>query len=106
MQPEWITAAIYERAVEDVRRRRTGSDSLPALPKLRLAGYHEGLCAQILHTGSYDDEAPLLAYLHQEWIPQHGYVENGKHHEIYLSDPRRVEASRLKTVLRQPIRPA
>jgi hypothetical protein len=104
MQPAWITAELFQRALHDVQRKRR--EPLPGLAKLRLAGYHEGLCAHILYTGSYDDEGPLLARLHQEWIPQHGYVENGKHHEIYLSDPRRVAASRLKTVLRQPIRPA
>lgn len=66
--------------------------------------YEEGLAAQILHIGPYDAEGPVLARLHQEWIPQHGYVESGKHHEIYLSDPRRVEPAKLKTVLRQPVR--
>jgi hypothetical protein len=100
MLPGWVSAQIYERAVQEVSRKK----DLPALPKLRLESYHEGLSAQILHIGSYDDEGPVLARLHKQWIPEHGYVENGKHHEIYLSDARRVEASKLKTVLRQPIR--
>jgi hypothetical protein len=76
------------------------------LGQLRMQRYDEGLCAQVLHIGSYDDEGPVLARLHHEWLPQHGYAENGKHHEIYLSDARRVEPAKLKTVLRQPIRPA
>src|SRR5262249_29003683 len=102
MLPEWISAAVYQHALGDVRRKK----ELPGLDTIRMESYQEGLCAQILHIGSYDDEAPLLTRLHQEWIPRHGYVENGKHHEIYLSDARRVEKSKLKTVLRQPIRQA
>jgi hypothetical protein len=98
--PTWISAQLYQRSLHEVRRKK----DLPGLSKIRMACYHEGLSAQILHIGSYDEEGPVLARLHQEWLPQHGYLENGKHHEIYLSDPRRVEASKLKTVLRQPIR--
>ncbi|MDV7266782.1 GyrI-like domain-containing protein, partial [Rhodococcus oxybenzonivorans] len=61
---------------------------------------------QILHLGSYDDEAPTLARLHDEFMPEHGLVFNGDHHEIYLSDPRRTAPAKLRTVLRQPVRPA
>ncbi len=100
MLPDWITADLYRQALDMLA---AGKD-LPALPKLRRESYHEGLSAQIMHTGSYDDEAPTLARLHQEWLPAHGYVENGKHHEIYLSDPRRVPAEKLKTILRQPVK--
>jgi hypothetical protein len=59
---------------------------------------------QTLHVGSYDDEGPTIARLHNEFMPAHGYLENGPHHEIYLSDPRRAEAAKLKTVLRRPVR--
>ena len=59
-----------------------------------------------MHIGSYDDETPTLAELHSSFIPENGYVENGKHHEIYLSDPRRVAPEELKTILRHPIRRA
>lgn len=48
---------------------------------------------------------PLHARLHQEWLPANGYVENGKHHEIYLGDPRKTAPAKLKTILRQPVRP-
>lgn len=102
MQPESITAEMFAAAVAEVRRKK----GLPGLDGVRLASYHEGLSAQIMHVGSYDDEGPVLARLHQEFIPQAGYVENGKHHEIYRSDPRKVAPEKLKTVLRQPIRPA
>jgi hypothetical protein len=100
--PDWIAPEIYARALAETRRKK----ALPGLATVRMERYEEGLAAQILHVGSYDDEAPTLARLHREWIPQHGYVEHGKHHEIYLSDPRRVEAAKLRTVLRQPIRKA
>lgn len=78
----------------------------PAALAVRLERFAEGLAVQILHIGTYDDEGPTIARLHDEYLPAHGYVEAGRHHEIYLSDPRRVEAARLKTVLRQPVGPA
>ena len=77
---------------------------LPGLSRLRLDPYDEGLAVQIMHIGPYAAEGPTLAQKHQEWMPENGYVENGKHHEIYLSDPRRVAPEKMKTVLRQPIR--
>jgi hypothetical protein len=100
MQPEWITAAMFEAAVELVAKQK----DLPALPKLRLETYHEGLCVQILHIGPYDDEGPTLHRLHHEFVPQNGYEMAGKHHEIYLSDVRKVAPEKLRTVLRQPVR--
>ena len=99
MQPEWITPEMFAQAVAEVQK----SKALPVLSKMRLERYAEGLSVQILHIGSYDDEAPTLARLHREFIPQNGYVEAGKHHEIYLSDPRKVAPEKLKTVLRQPV---
>lgn len=65
---------------------------------------HEGRCLQMLHLGSYDDEGPTLARLHEEVMPALGVTWNGPHHEIYLSDPRRVPPERLRTILRQPVR--
>lgn len=100
MTPEWITGELFEEALAVVRK---GKDVPAALDKVRLEKYMEGLSAQIMHIGSYDDETPTLLRLHREWIPENGYKENGKHHEIYLSDPRRVAPEKLKTVLRQPI---
>lgn len=79
----------------------------PTLPieRVRTLVLDEGRCLQIMHLGSYDDEAPVLARLHEEVMPTRGLTWNGRHHEIYLSDPRRVPPERLKTVLRQPVRP-
>ncbi|MCB8987351.1 MAG: GyrI-like domain-containing protein [Ardenticatenaceae bacterium] len=99
MQPDWITAEMMAEATAVVEKQK----ELPALPLLRLESYHEGLCAQIMHTGSYEAEAPVLRRLHHEFMPAHGLTFNGKHHEIYLSDPRRVAPEKLKTVLRQPV---
>jgi len=100
MTPEWVTDELFGQAVEQVRRGKNPA----ALAKIRLERYDEGLAVQILHVGSYDDEGPILARLHQEFMPANNYVENGKHHEIYLSDPRRVAPEKLKTVLRQPVK--
>ena len=99
MTPEWITTTMVDQA-----REEAGKKDLPALGKLRWEEYREGLSVQIMHLGSYDDEGPVLGRLHKEWMPENGYDFNGLHHEIYLSDPRRVEATKLKTILRQPIR--
>ena len=100
MTPDWISAEFFADAVGQVRK---GKDPA-ALDKVRLERYHEGLSVQIMHIGSYDDEGPVLSQMHSDFIPNNGYVENGKHHEIYLSDPRRVAPEKLKTVLRQPIK--
>lgn len=100
MTPDWIAPEHYEQALTTAGKAK----DLPALPLLRLETYHEGLSAQIMHIGSYDDEGPVLRRLHSDFMPANGYTFNGKHHEIYLSDPRRVPAPQLKTVLRQPVK--
>lgn len=99
-QPDWIDDALVAEAIDAVRAK----GDKPALDRLRLDELHEGTCVQILHVGSYDDEAPTLARLHDEWMPQHGLTFNGDHHEIYLSDARRTAPEKLRTVLRQPVR--
>ena len=58
---------------------------------------------QTLHVGSYDDEAPVLNAMHNEFIPAQSLQMTGKHHEVYLSDARRTPADKLKTILRQPV---
>lgn len=101
MQPEWISQTMFEEALEQAQAKK----DLPSLALLRLESYKEGQSVQIMHVGSYDDEAPVLARLHKEWMPEHNYTFNGKHHEVYLSDPRKVAAEKLKTILRQPVCP-
>jgi len=102
MTPEWIDPETFAETLQQVRQGKNPT----ALDKIRLGSYHEGLSVQILHIGSYDDEGPTMLKMHAEFIPGNGYVENGKHHEIYLSNPRLVAPEKLKTVLRQPIRKA
>ena len=100
MQPEWITGEIFAGAIQHVDNIRK---SLPALHKVRLETYQEGLSVQILHIGSYDDEGLFLFCMHHHFIPNNGFQMTGKHHEIYLSDARRVAPEKLRTVLRQPV---
>jgi hypothetical protein len=71
---------------------------------VRVVSLSEGPSAQLLHIGPYDDEGPKLARLHDEFMAEHGLEFNGLHHEIYLSDARRTEPAKLKTVLRQPVK--
>ena len=93
-QPAWITPDVVEAAM---RKKK-------AVDGVRFTPYAEGRSVQVLHVGSYDDEAPVLAALHREYLPEHGLTFNGRHHEIYLSDPRRTAPEKLRTILRQPVR--
>ena len=101
MQPEWITAEMVEEARVEAARKK----DLPALSRLRFETYHEGLSVQIMYLGAYADEGPTIARMHA-FIAEQGYAPNGRHHEIYLGDPRRTAPEKLKTVIRQPIRKA
>ena len=85
--PEWISAV----------------DDLPE--GVRVERLDEGLCVQTLHVGSFDDEGPILERMHDEVIPGEGLAMTGRHHEIYLSDRRRTASEKLRTILRQPVRP-
>jgi hypothetical protein len=100
MTPDWISSEIFKRAVEEVRKAKNPA----ALDLVRFEKYVEGLSVQIMHIGSYDEEGPTIARLHNDFLPANDLVENGKHHEIYLGDPRRTAPEKLKTVLRQPVR--
>ena len=100
MVPEWISNDMVEQARADACEKK----ELAALPAMRFEIYDEGLSVQIMHIGAYDDEGPTLERMHKEFLPAHNLTFGGKHHEIYLSDPRRVSPEKLKTVLRQPVR--
>lgn len=100
-EPDWLTAEMFDDAV-DTAKARLGEPP----PSLRLESYHEGLSAQIMHVGPNSAEAPTIARLHREFLPAHKLIPNGYHHEIYLTDPNRVAPEKLKTVLRQPVRPS
>jgi hypothetical protein len=101
-QPAWIT----EAAVEEAKTVALAKKKLPAIAAVRYQTLTEGRCAQVLHIGSYDDEAPILADLHHEYLAAHHLEPAGQHHEIYLGDPRKTEPAKLKTILRQPVRPS
>lgn len=79
-------------------------DELGIPSALRFESFAEGLAAQLLHVGPYSEEGPSVERLH-EFIADQGYRPVGKHHEIYLGDPRRAAPSKLRTVLRQPVEP-
>lgn len=98
MQPEWISQDMVTQATELAAKK----GDLPALEKLRFENYKEGLCVQILYLGSYANEGPVIADMHA-YAEEEGYQLSGKHHEIYLSDPRKVAPEKLKTIIRQPI---
>ena len=96
-QPTWLTPELWDAA-----RTKLAKKPLPALERVRLESFAEGTAVQVLHVGSYDDEAPTIARMH-EWLRANGYRETGRHHEIYLGDPRRSAPEKLKTILRQPV---
>jgi len=97
MQPEFVTAALFRRAVEEVRQKK----ALKALGAARMEAFCEGLSAQIMHIGTYSAEGPTIERLH-DYIRESGGRPRGKHHEIYLGNPRRAAPSKLRTILRQP----
>jgi hypothetical protein len=98
MQPDFVSREVVEQAADDLMRKK----SPPALSKLRFETFHEGLSVQIMYFGAYADEGPTIARMH-EYILTQGYQRRGKHHEIYMGDPRRTTPEKLKTVIRQPI---
>lgn len=99
MQPAPITAEMFAQGVAQLRKKRGDS---PALGLLRLERFHEGLAVQMMHIGPYSQEPATVAKM-DALIAAKGYVKHGKHHEIYLGDPRRADPEKLKTVLRHSI---
>lgn len=93
---------VDERLFVEARQQAAAKKDLPAAPLLRLAYFTEGLAAQALHLGPYSAEGPTIQRLHA-FIAEQGLERTGRHHEIYLGDPRRSAPDRLKTVLRQPV---
>jgi hypothetical protein len=97
-QPPVVTAKRVETARKELAERKNPA----GLAKVRLETFREGRCAQILHVGPYAEEAPTIAKLHA-FIREQGFALRGKHHEIYMSDARRVAPEKLKTILRQAV---
>jgi hypothetical protein len=99
MQPEWVFNESVERARDEAYRKK----KLPMLNNVRFEMCCEGLSIQTLYTGAYDHEATTIAQMHN-YIKDNGFEFNGKHHEIYIGDPRKTLPEKLQTILRQPIR--
>lgn len=100
--PDFVTLKDFNWAVQEASKKK-GID----FSKVEFLSYDEGKCVQCMHIGSYDDE-PTTIKLMYKYMEENGYEldisDYRYHHEIYLSDPRRVDSSRLKTVIRQPIK--
>ncbi|MBK8619886.1 MAG: GyrI-like domain-containing protein [Anaerolineales bacterium] len=104
MQPDVITSEIFEEAREQVRKKKGDSDMLN---KLRLARFDEGLCVQTMHIGPYATEPATFDRM-KEFMAESGFKDRvgpdgGKHHEIYISDPRKSAPDKMKTILRHPV---
>lgn len=102
-QPDFVTADIFETAKATLAKKKSSLD----VSQARLETITEGLCVQVMHLGTYDDEPVTVAAL-DRFAVENGYIldmsGNRRHHDIYLSDPRKVAPEKLKTVLRHPIR--
>ena len=103
MQPDVITKEVFEEAREQVRKKKGDSE---ILNKVRLAYFEEGLCVQTMHIGPYATEPATMDRM-REFMEENGLKDNvgpnGKHHEIYISDPRKAAPDKMKTVLRHPV---
>ncbi len=99
LQPDFVRSEDVAETIEQVRQKREN----PALDGLRLEAITEGTSAQTMHVGPYSEERPTIERIHA-FIEEQGCRPYGKHHEIYLGDPRRSAPERLRTVIRQPMR--
>jgi hypothetical protein len=98
MQPEFIERDLVDKALAEVKKKK----KLPSILKIGFEVIDEGLVAQIMHIGPYSEEKSTIERLHN-YIKENNYCKVGKHHEIYLSDPRKASPDKLKTIIRQPI---
>jgi len=102
MQPEFVTPELIEEVTASVATKAAAKKKLlPALSKVRFAAFTEGAAAQTLHVGPFTTEGPTIERVHR-FIADAGKALSGKHHEIYLSDIRRADPAKWRTVIRQP----
>jgi hypothetical protein len=103
LQPDAITRAVFTEGLEQVRKKKGDSSNLS---QLRLAHFEEGICMQMMHIGPYATEPSTIERM-RAFALENGYRDrvgpSGKHHEIYIGDPRKADPSKLKTVLRHPL---
>jgi len=97
--PDFITQKDVDSAIAKLREKRKPAE----VADVKLETLDEGRCVQMLHVGAYDAEAPTVAQM-QTFAAENGLAFHGLHHEIYISDPRRVPPARLRTILRHPVR--
>lgn len=97
--PEFVSKSVVESAIQQAIAKK----GLAQISEVEFKPLNEGKSVQILHLGSYEDEAPTLEKLFA-FVAEQGLEINGYHHEIYLSDPRRTESSKLRTILRYPVK--
>lgn len=100
LAPEWIDRAMFEATIAAIAKTNAAPSRLG---DVRLQTLAEGRCVQTLHHGSYDDEAPTLARMHDEFIPSQGLRMAGTHHEVYFTDARKTPPEKMRTLLRQPV---
>jgi len=100
--PEYVTKKVFEWACREVSAKKKLDTAKAKYIKIK-----EGLCVQCMHTGSFDDEPATIAAM-ESYAAENGYAidigETRRHHEIYLSDPRKVSPEKMKTVIRHPVR--
>jgi len=99
MQPEHISAAMFQEALVQLRAKRGDQ---PAFVRLRLERFKEGLCIQVMHIGPYSTRWQLSPGW-TAYAQENGYELHGKHHEIYIGDPMKAAPEKLKTILRHPV---
>lgn len=97
--PEFVASDNFEQAQEDVIKKK----GIEKINEIQFNKIIEGKCVQIMHIGPYSTEPETINRM-KEFITQNGFIENGLHHEIYLSDPRKTEPEKMKTILRQPVK--
>ncbi len=96
--PDFITAEDLKETIEKLRQKGKPAE----VSQVKLERLDEGRSIQVLHVGPYSEEPTTIAAM-EEFATEHGLIRNGRHHEIYLSDPRRVKPEKLQTILRQPV---
>lgn len=96
--PDFVTNKMFSDTVAEVRKKKNPQ----GLEKAHLESFAEGLCVQMMHIGPYSTEPESISKM-EAFAKEHGYKFVGKHHEIYLGDPRRAAPSKLKTIIRHPV---
>lgn len=98
LQPKVVTKSLFSKGLKAAMEKK----GLAALERIRLESLDEGLCVQIMHIGTYAQEGPTIQLLHS-FAKERNLEPTGKHHEIYLSDPRKGKPEKMKTIIRQPV---